>query len=63
MSAVIPHGVPSFEVADAPATRELVAAAAPAPAEVAAAVDALRAASVLRGRAPELAARPNTALT
>jgi SAM-dependent methyltransferase/3-polyprenyl-4-hydroxybenzoate decarboxylase len=50
----IVHGVPSQEAADAPAARTTLVGAAPAPAEVAATVDALRSAGALprRGSAP-----------
>lgn len=44
------HGVPSHEVADAPSTRASVGGSAPAAAEVAATLDALRTAGVLRRR-------------
>jgi 3-polyprenyl-4-hydroxybenzoate decarboxylase len=46
----IVHGVPSEEAADAPAERTAVAGAAPSPAEVATAIDALGAAAVLERR-------------
>lgn len=45
---VVLHGVPSQEVADAPSVRTTAAGAAPAPSEVAATIDALRSAGVLR---------------
>jgi len=48
--AVVLYGVPSHEVAEAPSTRSDVTGAAASPAEVAAAVDALRVAGALRGR-------------
>jgi SAM-dependent methyltransferase/3-polyprenyl-4-hydroxybenzoate decarboxylase len=44
------HGVPSVEVADAPLARTSVGGSAPAAAEVAASIDAMRAAGVLRRR-------------
>jgi SAM-dependent methyltransferase/3-polyprenyl-4-hydroxybenzoate decarboxylase len=47
---VVLAGVPSQEVAEAPAVRELGAGAAPSPGEVAATIDALRAAGVLARR-------------
>jgi 3-polyprenyl-4-hydroxybenzoate decarboxylase len=47
---VVVHGVPSQEVAEAPSVRTNVAGAAPAPSEVAAMIDALRAANVLHRR-------------
>jgi 3-polyprenyl-4-hydroxybenzoate decarboxylase/SAM-dependent methyltransferase len=47
---VIVHGVPSHEVADAPSVRESVGGAAPAPSEVVATIEALRAAGVLHAR-------------
>jgi SAM-dependent methyltransferase len=47
---VIVHGVPSQEVADAPAARTSIGGSAPAATEVAWLVDALRHASVLRPR-------------
>jgi 3-polyprenyl-4-hydroxybenzoate decarboxylase len=49
-------GVPSQEVADAPPVRDTIAGAAPAPGEVAATIDALRAAGLLHRRAAERAA-------
>ena len=53
----IVHGVPSLEAADAPATRRTAASVAPAPGEVAAAIDALLAARALPRRdAPAAAA-------
>jgi hypothetical protein len=44
------HGIPSQEVADAPSVRVTHAGVAPAPGEVAATIEALRAAGVLRRR-------------
>ena len=60
---VILHGVPSQEVADAPGTRTALGGAAPPPGEVAATVDALRAAGMLarRDRDPSRAAAWNAA--
>jgi len=51
---VIVHGVPAPEAADAPTVRAPTSSAAPAPAELAAAIDALRTSGVLarRGAAP-----------
>ncbi len=46
--AIVLHGVPSQEVAEAPATRTTWTGAAAAPGEVAATIDALRTAGVLR---------------
>lgn len=46
----IVHGVPSLEAADAPAARTNVVGAAPAPAEIAATIDALRTAGALPRR-------------
>ncbi|HUS29327.1 MAG TPA: flavoprotein [Kofleriaceae bacterium] len=46
----IVHGVPSHEVADAPSVRDSIAGAAPAPGEVVATIEALRAAAVLERR-------------
>ena len=57
---VVLHGVPSQEVADAPATRSSVTGAAAAPGEVAATIDALRAAGMLRRREAARAASPST---
>ncbi|HTL37044.1 MAG TPA: flavoprotein [Kofleriaceae bacterium] len=51
---LIVHGVPSLEVADAPSVREPHAgAAAPAPGEVVATIEALRAAALLERRSGE----------
>lgn len=49
---VIVHGVPSEEVAEAPGTRTTLGGAAPAPGEVAATIDALRAAGIVRPADP-----------
>jgi 3-polyprenyl-4-hydroxybenzoate decarboxylase len=46
----IVHGVPSLEAADAPAVRTATGGAAPAPGEVAAAIDALLGAGAIAGR-------------
>ena len=48
----IVHGVPGEEAADAPALRTAAAGVAPAPADVAATIDALVSANVLAGRPP-----------
>jgi SAM-dependent methyltransferase len=55
-AACVLHGVPSVEVADAPATRTDVTGAAASPGEVAATVDALRAAGALKRREVAVAA-------
>lgn len=49
----IVHGVPSQEAADAPGARTALGGAAPAPGEVAATLDALRAAGLLAARHPD----------
>lgn len=49
-------GVPSEEVADAPAVRTALAGAAPSPAEVASTIDALRSAGLLHRRTTDRAA-------
>jgi 3-polyprenyl-4-hydroxybenzoate decarboxylase len=55
---IVMHGVPSQEVAEAPRARGNHAGVAPAPAEVAATIDALRAAGALSG-----GTNPRTAVT
>lgn len=57
---VVLHGVPSHEVAEAPATRTTIVGAAAAPGDVVATVEVLRAAHVLHRREPLTSTTPST---
>lgn len=57
---IVLHGIPSQEVADAPATRSIVTGAAAAPGEVAATVDALRTSGALHRREPQTSTTAST---